>query len=112
VKEEKDPEEIEEEEAGKPYDAANPQHVRERRKREALIQLMRTIDGRIFMWDFFCKCGIYRKSLAYDNEGRGDPMETGFNEGIRFAGNEVFDQINRWCPELFILMARENAEVK
>jgi hypothetical protein len=71
---------------------------------------MISADGRLFMWDHLKGCGVYRMSMAYDNAGRTDPMQVAFNEGKRDRGNALVALINEVCPELFVMMCRENAE--
>jgi hypothetical protein len=95
------------------YDASDPRHVQDRRKRHRLLdrradaafaQLMATPDGRLWTWRVLCACGVFHSSWD-PHAGR-----TSFNEGRRDVGLQLLADVNRICPELYGQMQKENAD--
>ena len=94
-----------------PYDASDPGHVQERRKRQALLdrradaafaELMASADGRLWVWRMLGACGVFHSSWE-PHSGR-----MSFNEGRRDIGLQLLTDITRVCPDLFGQMQREN----
>ncbi len=109
--EEKDVEKEEEEQPEELYDASNPKHVakalkgkknRERRKRDVLANLLKSADGRLWMYDLLSDCGVYLSSFS------SDPLLMAFKEGRRDVGNKLVTQVHAAGSELFVLMCEEN----
>lgn len=57
--------------------------------------------GRRIVWRFLDRAGVFRLSF---NE---NPMIMAFNEGIRNEGLRTFTQIHTLCPELYLVMVKE-----
>jgi hypothetical protein len=99
--------------AGESYDASDLRHVRDRRKRQRLLdrradmafaQLMASADGRLWVWRKLAACGVFHSSW----DAHGGRMS--FNEGRRDIGLHLLGDINRLCPELYGQMQKENAD--
>jgi hypothetical protein len=62
--------------------------------------------GRRFMWRLLEMLGPFRGSF--------DPiaMKMAFNEGNRFMGTQLFNEIMALCPELYLVMWSEQQELR
>lgn len=99
--------------AAEPYDASDPRHVQDRRKRQRLLdrradaafaQLMSGADGRLWTWRVLGACGVFHSS--WDPHGG----RMSFNEGRRDVGLQLLADITRICPDLYGQMQKENAD--
>lgn len=96
-----------------PYDAGDQAHVKRRRtakkradddKAAFIIAAMGRPEGRWYFYGLMSDCGIFRTSFA------GDPYRTAYQEGIRNVGLAVLADINRHCPEQYLVMLTEAAQ--
>lgn len=78
-------------------DAAADQAVRELEDRCRAV--LSTEDGRNWIWDLLCVCGIYRVSHV-----AGDPTQSAFNEGGRNVGLSILAELREYAPDLFQVM--------
>jgi len=70
---------------------------------EALVWLMNDPRGRRFLWRQMSKANVF--SPVFNP----DAMVMAWNEGRRNEGLQLLTEINRLCPELYPVMAAENA---
>lgn len=71
--------------------------------------IMMSQHGRRFILRLLGKCGIMR--LSFINGGEEGRRATDFNEGKRSVGNELFVEIDRAAPDMYLRMMEEyNAE--
>jgi hypothetical protein len=63
--------------------------------------LMSSPRGRRVMWRLLDLSGPFR--LSFDTNA----MKMAFNEGNRRLGNELFNEVMTYCPELYPVMAKE-----
>jgi hypothetical protein len=98
----------------RPYNAADPVQVKERKlsakRREQrrvaeFRNLMSELAGRRFVWAILSRAGVFRISHQ-----AGDPFQTAFREGERNVGNWLLADINAICPDLYAAMVAENRE--
>lgn len=78
--------------------------VREERRINALKAMMRSADGRLWVWEFLSLCGLFRSDFNGNSRDY-------FNLGIRNAGMPVFVDIQKHCMDEYMLMVRENVNV-
>lgn len=100
----------------KPYDASDPEAVerarraegRQRRDDDDVIRnLMRTREGRSWMFRFLTACHIYEDCVGFDREARIDVQATFFNLGMRNVGNMVLAKVQRAAPQKYVEMLTE-----
>jgi hypothetical protein len=72
------------------------------RRDNALVNLMRTVDGRKFMWDVLGNCHIF-STCFHEN-----PLIMAKAEGERNIGLMLFAHIMRVCPNEYLIMAKES----
>jgi hypothetical protein len=98
-------------EAGRGYDASDPDQVKSRRERQktrdlqkkaALSRLMSDPAGRMWVWDLLVRCGAFRLSFSTD------ALVMAFNEGRRDIGNHLISELHQIGPELYMRMSLEN----
>lgn len=96
-----------------PFDAGNPEHVRERarkakrqeRDRDAfLTAMMEQQHGRSWMFDLLGFCGVSRSSFA------SNALEMARREGQRNVGLYLLEQVTRVAPESYVEMLKEHAD--
>lgn len=71
------------------------------REQEDLKQVMASQQGRRFIWKQLSTAGVFATSFTTD------PYITAFNEGSRNKGLELFNDIMKFCPDQYLLMAEE-----
>ena len=81
--------------------------VKERKvKREGEIEdflwMMGDKRGRRFVWRLLEKAGVYRSSFTGNSN-------TFFLEGQRNMGLMIMDEIHSNCPDLYVIMLKENS---
>ena len=64
-------------------------------------EVMELACGRRLGYRLLARAGIFRQSYA------GDTNETMFNEGKRNQGLQLLDDVNRYCPDLYLTMMAE-----
>jgi len=67
--------------------------------------LMGNAQGRRIVWRSLKRAGIYRCSF------RTDALAMAFEEGRRNEGLKLLDQISTLCPEQYLTMIKEHADV-
>jgi hypothetical protein len=70
-----------------------------------LKDIMKTAEGRRFVWGLLSNTGIFRGSFAV-----GDAHATSFNEGRRSIGLKYFKDLHKVCPGNYHQMVLENGE--
>ena len=73
----------------------------ERNRGQVIIELMRTVPGRNYIWDQLTLAHIFSTSYSPD------ALQMAFAEGERNSGLRLLNDIIEWCPEQFIQMMRE-----
>jgi hypothetical protein len=66
--------------------------------------LMSRRQGRRIAWRLLEQAGVFR--LSFNTNA----MQMAFNEGNRNFGNRTLALINTVCPELYMVMAKENTD--
>lgn len=74
-------------------EAAERQDVRDLEDRCRAV--LATEEGRNWVWDLLCTCGVYRVSHTV-----GDPSQTAFNEGGRNVGLGILSELKEHAPDL------------
>ena len=97
--------------ADQPYNAADAEQV-EKQKREAgnrnarlkraLEEIMRTSNGRFWIWDLLGRCNVLSTPFDADSQRRTD-----FGLGQQNVGLQVFAQVGQH-PHLYTEMMKEN----
>jgi hypothetical protein len=77
--------------------------VLEQRRLNGLKMIMSSPDGRLWMWDFLSKCGLFRVSFT------GNGNRDAFDNGMRNAGMPIFTDIQNHCMPEYLTMAKENS---
>jgi hypothetical protein len=74
---------------------------------EDFKRVIRTMEGRRFVYAFMNKLG------TYGNPFNADPLASGYNAGIRSVGVDLLDvfMIDRFLKETYLLMLKENIMV-
>jgi hypothetical protein len=62
---------------------------------------METQSGRSFIWQRL------ETSHVFESTFTSDPLLMAFNEGQRVKGVELLTQLMKYCPDQYVLMARE-----
>ncbi len=78
--------------------------LRKEREDDDLEQVMNTECGRRFIWKILSASGVFHSSFS------SDPYSTAFNEGARNKGLELFNNLLSVCPDLYLVMAKEDKE--
>lgn len=98
----------------KPWEKTEAQLEKEDREAAALeVQVQRALEercravmateeGRNWVWDLLCQCGIYRVSHV-----PGDPTQSAFNEGGRNIGLMVLAELKEQTPDLCDIMEQQ-----
>jgi hypothetical protein len=84
--------------------AEREERRRNRQAREDIREVMGLACGRRVIRRLLEHAGIYRLSYA------GETNATMFNEGQRNVGLEMLANLNRYCPDLYVLMMQETHE--
>jgi hypothetical protein len=101
--------------AEKPYDAGDPQQVRERRRQgrerereegSAVQALLSSREGRDWMYALLEQCHTFHSSFSTD------PLQMAFNEGERNIGIKLMAVIMRACPHRYNEMIQEANDVR
>ncbi len=71
-----------------------------------LHAVMKTPNGRRFVWRLMTQAGVLAASYA------ADPTATAFNEGRRSIGLNLMREIQRVCPDLYVASLREDLQAK
>jgi len=96
------------------YDVDEPAKVRKRRNKvkfrdevqaAELSDVLATYSGRAVLWRIVSECGVYSVSTACDNS-------VFLNEGKRFMGIWLLNEINRINPGAYAVMHNEDLERK
>lgn len=82
---------------------ATQEAIARRQADEDLVWLMNDQRGRRFLWRQMAKANVF--SPVFNP----DAMVMAWNEGRRNEGLQLLTEINRLCPELYPVMAAENA---
>jgi hypothetical protein len=100
-----DPTDIRAQQLSKQEDAARKELIRKTEIAD-VKKLMSSPWGRRFMWRLLEMLGPFRGSF--------DPiaMKMAFNEGTRFMGTQLFNEIMSLCPELYLVMWSEQQELR
>lgn len=64
--------------------------------------IMRTQDGRDFMYNYLQSCTVFES--IFDK----DPVQTGYNSGMRDAGLQLERQLKEAAPAYYLKMIEEN----
>jgi hypothetical protein len=70
------------------------------RRRNGLRQLLRTPEGRAWLWWLLGECGIFRSCFTGNST-------TFFNEGKREVGLPIMAELTEHFPDEYLLMAKE-----
>lgn len=90
--------------------AADERQVRKAAQRESrerqqeiadLVDLMNTAYGRRIVWRLFAMCGLYKSSFTGNSN-------TFMLEGRRSVALDLLADIDKYCPDQFILAMREH----
>lgn len=73
----------------------------QQRHADDVKQVMSTVQGRRFVWGLLDQAGVFRISFT------GEVNSTIFNEGNRNSGLSLFNNVLKFCPELYLKMAAE-----
>lgn len=101
--------------AEKPYDAGDPQQVRERRRQgrlrereegSAVQALLSSREGRDWMHSLLEQCHVFTTSFS------SDPLQMAFSEGERNIGLQLIAVIMRACPHRYNEMMQEASDVR
>jgi hypothetical protein len=93
-----------------PLDLTDPKVVKELENRakvqakidaETITHLMDTQNGRSFIWQRLETTFVFASAFS------SDPLLMAFNEGLRTKGVELLTQVMEYCPDQYVLMARE-----
>lgn len=85
-------------------DEAKRAKVREQRRLNGLKMIMASPDGRLWMWDFLAKCGLFR--VTFSGNGNRDA----FDNGMRNAGMPIFAEIQKHAMDEYLKMTKENSQ--
>ena len=79
-------------------------HSKNKRNAESLAieNIMRTEDGRSFIWGQLESCG------TFESDFNKDPVQTGYNCGLRDAGLRLQRVVKEAAPDFYLKMMREN----
>ena len=96
-------------ENAKPYNAADEENVKQRKRKDEqardgelddLRQIMDSVHGRRFIWRLLDKAGVFRTSFTGNST-------TFFNEGMRNLGLMVLADVHQACANQYIQMMQE-----
>lgn len=73
---------------------------RQKRREKALLHVMGTPQGREFIWGLLEDARIFRSSFTGNSA-------TFFNEGRRDFGLQLLNDVQHYCPKLYLDMQRE-----
>ncbi|MGQ6073339.1 Bbp19 family protein [Serratia sp. IR-2025] len=73
----------------------------QQRHADDVKKVMATESGRRFVWGILDQAGVFRISFT------GEVSSTIFNEGNRNSGLALFNDVLKFCPELYLKMAAE-----
>lgn len=73
----------------------------QQRHADDVKKVMATESGRRFVWGLLDQAGVFRISFT------GEVNSTIFNEGNRNSGLSLFNDVLKFCPELYLKMAAE-----
>lgn len=83
-------------------DDAKRVKLRQQRMLNAMKMIMASPDGRVWMWDFLSRCGLFRVSFT------GNGNRDAFDNGMKNAGMPVFLDIQKHCMDDYLKMIKEN----
>jgi hypothetical protein len=75
--------------------------IRLQRRTEGLGEIMRSVNGRAWMWDNLSSCGIFRTDFNGNSRDY-------YNLGMRNAAMVTFNEINQFFLPEYQLMQKEN----
>lgn len=90
--------------------AADPKQVKAAARKERIIEneelrdirfILKSKEGRRFLWRYLSKCGIFKQSFTGNSE-------TFFNEGKRAIGLMLLTEITEASPDAYVLMMKES----
>lgn len=84
-------------------DSSKKQNERRRQDIEDIRTLLKSPNGRRFLWRFIEYCGVFKLSADFHNGSR-----TYFNEGHRNVGNMLVADIAEADPEALVKMMLES----
>ena len=70
----------------------------------AIQNIMRTEGGRDFIWGQLQSCGTFES--IFDR----DPVQSGYNSGMRDAGLRLNRAVKEAAPEYYLKMIKENID--
>jgi len=82
-------------------DAEKQQKLLADRYRDDVTHVMSSQQGRRVVWNLLSAAGVFKTSFTGDNNA------TNFNEGRRSEGLRLFSDVMGFCPDLYMLMAKE-----
>lgn len=102
-------------EASARYDASNREHVKRRERLSKIIEnkqgavvkgIMSSTEGRAWMWWFvFQVCHVNESSFSTNG------LTMAEREGERNAGQQLHSQLLALCPDEYVMMLKEIAEI-
>jgi len=77
---------------------------KKQRNTSALVvqNIMRTEDGRQYLWEYLQSCGVFANIFANDTHMHA------YNAGMREAGLQLHDDLRDYAPDLYLTMIRDN----
>lgn len=96
-----------------PYNAGDAKAVREKAKqaksadsdkKNVLVDLLASREGRLWMRDLLESCHIFQSSFG------ADALKTAFNEGERNVGLKLLSDIMQSCPDKYVEMMKEKKD--
>jgi hypothetical protein len=70
----------------------------------AIQNIMRTEGGREFIWGHLQSCSVFES--IFNN----DPVQSGYNSGMRDAGLRLEREIKEAAPEYYLKMIKESLD--
>jgi hypothetical protein len=77
--------------------------AREEQRLNGLRQIMDSRDGRLWMWHFLSRCGMF--TIDFNGNSRDY-----FNLGQRNAAMPIFSDIQQHCMDEYLLMVKESKD--
>lgn len=87
--------------AAEKAEADKKSRIATQRVDDDLKEIMGTVSGRRFIWSLLERAGVFR--LSFNTNA----LTMALNEGNRNLGLQLFNQIQSACPELYLVMTKE-----
>ena len=72
---------------------------------ELVVQnIMRTEEGRRYLWEYLQSCGVFANIFAIDTH------QHAYNAGMREVGMRLHDDLRDYAPDLYLTMIKENID--